>query len=381
MDFRWSEDEQSVRALAREILEAQATPARFAQLEKAGEAFDRATWQALAAANLLGVALLEKFGGTGLGFFALCGLLQEVGRTLPCVPVLETTAVALAIEKFGTPAQKEKFLSGVCDGSLILSAALLDGFAASADPNSIGLHATRTRDGWCVRGVRPCVPYVEQAARVLTPVRSEEGVLWLLLDATLSGVEREAMRSSTAEPWSQLVLHDVQISDDDCLGSPQTSELILRWFFERFVIAQCAKHLGVVERALEFAAKYTSEREQFGRPLATFQAVAQRAADAFILTEAMRLTCWEAASWLDGGKECSRAVRVAKYWACEAGAFVTYAAQHLHGGIGVALDYPLHRYYLWSRQLELSLGSAPEQLMEIGASLATSCDTKLFRSL
>lgn len=380
MDFRRSEDEQAVSALAREILEAQVTPERFAALARAGESFDRETWHALAAANLLGIAIPEEWGGTALDFFAVCGFLQELGHTLPCVPALETLAVALAIEKFGTPSQKENFLSAVCDGSQILTAALIDDFAASADASSTGLHAMRTQDGWRVRGERTCVPYAQYATCILTPVRTETGMILVLLDPTLPGVEMEALRSSSSEPWSHLVLHDLQVLDTDCLGTSQTSEMILRWFLERFTIAQCAKHLGVVERALGLTAKYTSERKQFGRPLATFQAVAQRAADAFILTEAMRLTCWEAASLLVADRECSRAVQVAKYWACEAGAFVTYAAQHLHGGIGVALDYPLHRYYLWSRQLELSLGSAPEQLAKIGSSLAEASDTEMFQS-
>ncbi len=379
MDFRWSDEEESVLALAREILTALVTPERFATLAARRETLDRETWQALAKANLLGVALPETVGGAGLGFLALCCLMQEVGRALPFVPALETLSVALAVEKFGTPAQRSALLSGVCDGTLVLSTALLEGFSTERTAQKIESEPTQNGDGWRVHAERTCVAYADHASRILMSLRAESGELLVLLDPRRPGVELEAMRSSTGEPWFHLRLHDVQISVGDVLGVQAQGTEILRWLGDRRRVLLCAKHLGVAERALEITAQYTAERKQFGRPIATFQAVAQRAADAFVLIEAMRLTFWQAAFLLDTEKECGLAVQTAKYWACEAGAFVAYAAQHLHGGIGVALDYPLHRYYLWSRQLELDFGSAPEQLASIGAALASESDTDLFR--
>ena len=96
----------------------------------------------------------------------------------------------------------------------------------------------------------------------------------------------------------------------------------------------------------------------------------QRAADAFIDVEAIRLTTWQAAWRLDEGLPARDEVRIAKFWAAEAGQRVAYAAQHLHGGIGVDVDYPLHRYYLWSKQLELTLGSGARQLARLGEAIA-----------
>src|SRR5437773_1872882 len=123
-------------------------------------------------------------------------------------------------------------------------------------------------------------------------------------------------------------------------------------------------------RRLRVTAEYTVRREQFDRPIASFQAVHQRAADAYIDVEAIRLTTWQAAWRLAAGLPASAAVAVAKFWASEAAHRVVYAAQHLHGGIGVDVDYPLHRYYLWSKQIELTLGSGTRQLARLGADLA-----------
>jgi alkylation response protein AidB-like acyl-CoA dehydrogenase len=100
----------------------------------------------------------------------------------------------------------------------------------------------------------------------------------------------------------------------------------------------------------------------------------QRAADAYVGIEAMRLTSWQASSRIAAGEPAEDAVAIAKYWAAEAGHFATYAAIHLHGGMGVDVDYPVHRYYLWARQIELTLGSANRQLAELGAQLAASGD-------
>src|SRR6267142_5894415 len=105
-------------------------------------------------------------------------------------------------------------------------------------------------------------------------------------------------------------------------------------------------------------------------PIASFQAVHQRAADAYIDVEAIRLTTWQAAWRLGAGHPAAAEIAVAKFWASEGAHRVVYAAQHLHGGIGVDVDYPLHRYYLWSKQIELTLGSATRQLVRLGARLA-----------
>src|SRR5262249_38831327 len=145
----------------------------------------------------------------------------------------------------------------------------------------------------------------------------------------------------------------------------------LGWMLDRARVAIAAMQLGVIERAVRMTAEYTSQRQQFDRPIATFQAVAQRAADAFIDVEACRLATWQAAWRLSENLPAEREVAVAKYWSAEAGHRVTAAAQHLHGGMGFDTDYPLFRYYLVSRQLEMTLGSAGSELGRLGAMIAS----------
>jgi alkylation response protein AidB-like acyl-CoA dehydrogenase len=128
--------------------------------------------------------------------------------------------------------------------------------------------------------------------------------------------------------------------------------------------------LGVSEEAIRRAAAYMNERNQFGHPLATFQGAKMRAADAWIDTEAMRVTLWEAAWRIDTGRPAADAVAVAKWWASEAGQRVVHATQHLHGGVGADISYPIHRFFLWGKQIELMLGTPPAELDELGSILA-----------
>ena len=128
--------------------------------------------------------------------------------------------------------------------------------------------------------------------------------------------------------------------------------------------------VGVCAEALRLTAEYTKTREQFERPIATFQAVGQRAADAYIDTEAVRLTAWQAVWRLSEGLPATESVAIAKFWTAEGGQRVVHAAQHLHGGMGVDRDYPLHRYFLWAKQIELTLGGGTQHLLELGKILA-----------
>jgi alkylation response protein AidB-like acyl-CoA dehydrogenase len=136
------------------------------------------------------------------------------------------------------------------------------------------------------------------------------------------------------------------------------------------MVALCALGVGVAERALELTAAYTSERKQFDKPLGSFQAVQQRAADAYVDVEAMRVTMWQAAWRISEGLEAEREVRIAKFWAAEGGQRVVSSAQHLHGGMGADIDYPLHRYTLWSKWIELAFGGATPTLARMGEVLA-----------
>ena len=183
------------------------------------------------------------------------------------------------------------------------------------------------------------------------------------------GVSRERQRTTSGHPEALLRLDGVRVDADHLLGGSDRGAEVLDWTVERATAALCALAIGICEEAVRMTAEYTKTREQFDRPIATFQAVGQRAADAYIDTEAIRLTAWQALWRLSEELPAAAEVAVAKFWAAEGGQRVVHAAQHLHGGMGVDLDYPLHRYFLLAKQLELTLGGTTPAAPDAGPDL------------
>ncbi|HKF77896.1 MAG TPA: acyl-CoA dehydrogenase family protein [Candidatus Dormibacteraeota bacterium] len=369
MDLGYTADQEALRALARQVLEDHAAPARLAATEAAGDRVDRDLWAALARAGLLGTAIPEEHGGSGLGFFELAILLEEVGRAVAPVPAHPTLVMGtLPLAAFGSPEQRRRLLPGVAAGDVMLTAALAE--PRNPDPLAPGTRAAERGGKWHLEGVKLAVPAAASSAAIVVPARphgggeDRAGVAELFLVAPGDAGVALARQESTTREVQHLVTLDGAPAER--LAGPGA----LPWLVRRATAGLCAMQVGVTERALRMTAAYTSSREQFGRPLSAFQAVSQRAADAYVDVEAIRLTTLAAVCRLAEGDEDDEAVAIAKFWAAEAGQRVVHAAQHLHGGVGVDVSYPLHRYFLWAKQLELTLGGATEQLLRIGAGLA-----------
>ena len=193
------------------------------------------------------------------------------------------------------------------------------------------------------------------------------GIAAFIVDTGADGVALTRQTTTTGRPEAIVDLDGVRVGADR-LVLGEEAERSRRDHAHHGVraTALCVQEAGACASALDLTAEYTKTREQFDRPIATFQAVGQRAADAYIDTEAIRLTAWQAASRLAEGLPAAAEVAVAKFWAAEGGQRVVHAAQHLHGGMGVDRDYPLHRYFLLTRQIELTLGGANESLRRLG---------------
>jgi len=371
MDFHFSEEMESVRELAREILLAEAPIERVKAAEATPHWMDEALWAQLAESSLLGIAIPEEQGGMGMGFCELCVLLEELGRVVVPQAAFATLVLgALPLATFGTPAQQDAWLPPVAQGQVLLSAALVD--AGAQSPASPAARARKAGDEIVLEGVKRQVPCAARAARILVPASEEGGAVGVyLVDPQAAGVEISSHVTSTGEPLSDLTLAGVRVRESDRLGgSDADGAAIAAWLFDRALVAVAATQVGVSERALRITANYVSEREQFGAPIGTFQAVQHRCADAFIDLAAMRWTLWRAAWRLAQGLPASRDAAVAKFWAAEAGSRIAGAAVHLHGGLGSDVDYPIHRYFLWSKSLELMLGGAGATLSRLGLDMA-----------
>jgi acyl-CoA dehydrogenase len=360
MDFTLGEELEAVQGLARQIFGDHATHERLRAVETSAERVDETLWRELADAGLLGVALPEDAGGAGLGVAALCVLLEEQGRHVAPVPIWPTLVAALALTEHGTPAQREELLPGVADGSRRLTAALEEfGPHDAAEPRCT---AVRADDGWRLTGVKAVVPTVAGAGHVLVSASTEVGPGLFLVEAGADGLGWERTETTSRDIAGNLTLDraPAQALAAGALG--RTLDLAR--------IALAALQVGVASGALRLSASYLREREQFGRPLGTFQAVQHQLADCYIEIEAARVCLWQAVSSAMTGEPATRAALVAKWWADEGGLNVVHRAQHVHGGIGVDVDYPVHRYFLWGKQISGTLGGASADLARLGALIA-----------
>ncbi|MFI9627551.1 acyl-CoA dehydrogenase family protein [Streptomyces sp. NPDC052042] len=353
MDFTPTEEQAAAQGLAARIFRDLSTHERLAA---AGTGTDTGLWKELCAAGL--TAAVEEIGLLGLVL-----LLEEQGRVTAQVPFAASSVYGLlAIAEHGTDEQRERLLPPLRDGMEA---------AAGAFPSRGGIRA----DGeGRLSGGTACVPWLRDASMVL--VADADRRLWIVRTDG-PGVVMEPVE--TTAPWSaaRLVLDG---APGERLGGAGAREQVRPYddarAYEKVLaasrIAFAGLQAGVCAGSLALAVAHTNSREQFGRPLSTNQAVLMRAADAHMDTEAIRVTAYEAAWRRDSGLPYAAQALTAAWWASEAGKRVVHAGQHLHGGAGADVEHPVHRHFLWGRQLDAHLGCGSEVLQELGALLASA---------
>lgn len=347
MDFSLSSDQDDLRGLAHQILTDTCTAEHLKSVAATDGALDMALWQALADAGLVGIEIPESAGGGGLGFIETCVVLEECARAAAPVPALAVMALGV-----GALAHQPELLSGVADGSVIVTAALHE---AVGDPSQPTATVTDGR----LTGEKYCVPAGMIATRIV--VSATDGLYAVEADA--DGVHRQRQDTTTGVPEGLIRFTGAPATK---VGGPNALAALI----ERACAAAAVMAHGHCATALALSAEYTKTRKQFDRAIASFQAVSQRMGDAYIDTEAIKLTAWQAAWRLAHGHPATEHVLTAKFWAAEGGQRVVHAAQHVHGGFGVDRDYPLHHHFLAIKQLELTLGSATPSLAKLGRLIA-----------
>ncbi|MFF3528046.1 acyl-CoA dehydrogenase family protein [Streptomyces rubiginosohelvolus] len=388
MDFTFTEEQQAAVEAARAVFSDVApdrAPSPALTPGAVAEDIDRQLWHELARTDLLGLTLSPDHGGAGLDPIALCLVLRESAKVLARVPLLESCAVAMAIERYGDRTLAAELLPRAGRGDLILTVGANGRsghdpaeLAVSARPHGAGDGACEGEtegsggdSGWVLDGVQSAVPWARAADWIAVPAHTDGGSPVLaLVPRTRDGVTLADQVSTNGERLAEVRLDAVRVEARELIDAAGCWE----WLRSLLTTGTCALALGLGERVLAMTAEYTGKREQFGFPVATFQAVAVQAADRYIDLRAMEATLWQAA-WrisTDAGGPLPAAgdVAVAKIWASDGVRRVVQTAQHLHGGFGADTDYPLHRYHAWAKQIELSLGPAAAHEEALGDLLA-----------
>lgn len=361
MDFHLTEDQRSVAELASSILTDRATTDRVREIETTPTRVDDDLWGDLGRAGLLGLALSEEDGGAGLGLAGLAVVLEEQGRHVAPVPLWSHAIATWALGLHADADLRAELVPGAADGGIRLTVALEEYDTRS--PRDPRCTATPAGTSWSLTGTKAAVPSYEGADHVLVSATGPDGPALFVLPREGAGTTWNRSETTTYDISGELVLENASAR---LVGGGEALTALLRGA----AVALAALQIGVAEGALRLAATYTSTREQFGRPLATFQSLQHQLADCLIDIDAMRVTTWQAVQEIDeDGVGVDRAVEVASWWRAQAGLDVVHRVQHVHGGIGVDVDYPVHRYFLWGRQLAGTLAGPGAVLADLGARL------------
>jgi len=364
MDFKTTEASEDLGGLVRTITESVCTPEHQRELDGLEQRFDRDLWGKLIDADILSTAAPESLGGGGFGVLEQTAVLVALGRQLAAVPYLESAVLgAGALAQFGSESLQQEWAVPAIRGDKIVSVAL-DG-----DMGEGPVQATASGDGYKLTGSRTQVAYGPVADAFLVPAETDSGTKVFLVASGDAGVSVTALNTTGHGSVAHLELQGVELGADRVVGD-SSEGAVVGWLTTHGTLGRSAFQLGVLERALELTAEYAREREQFDRPIGSFQAVSARLADGYIDIKGLRLTLTQAAWRLSEDLPSDIDVASAAFWAADAGHRVAHTTVHVHGGVGIDTDHPVHRYFLAAKQTEFAVGGATGQLLRIGRELA-----------
>ncbi|MET7768032.1 acyl-CoA dehydrogenase family protein [Nocardia sp. NPDC005366] len=364
MDFTQTEAQTDLGHLTAEVTGKLVTADRLRELDRAGR-FDDALWHALAETGVLAAALPATVGGGDFGVLEQSAILRELGKSVAAVPYLWSIVVgAGALARFGDESQRA-WAEQAGAGTVVLTAALAEEY--NWEPTRPATVARQSDGGWLLTGTKITVPHADRAARILVPAMVSGVPAVFLVDPAHSTVRSTAQQ---VVDWSAEFAVEFTDTPAELVATVESGARILDWILGRAWLGLAAQQLGTLEKALDLVADYAREREQFGKAIGSFQAVAQRLADAYIDVQGLRLAVTQAAWRLSEDLPAGEAVHTAKFWAADAGHRVAHTLVHVHGGVGIDRDHIVHNYFTAAKHHEFALGPATDHLRGLGALLA-----------
>ncbi len=357
MNFDLSEDQRAFAEMASGLFADYCGDEQLRAHDASGAPFMQALWQQCVASGLHSILLPESEGGLGLGMTELMAVLEQQGRALALVPLWESQLALAALAAFA-PATLPAVRDNAPEVGIALS---LAGLAQSRGPS---LHLEPTDSGWTLRGLAPAVPLGGQARHALLAAQAPDGLRLVLVDLTQGGVRTEGI-SQHHQGVADLHFCAMALPQQNVLPEAATA-----WTEQRAIACLAALQLGVTQEQLRRTVEYVSERQQFGRVIGSFQLVAGQMADGHIATEALRTSLWQLVYRLDAGLGAAPQAFATRTLANDTGHRSGHMAQHVHGGIGVDISYPMHRFLFWSRALGVALGGTEHHLARLGDWLA-----------
>ena len=376
MDVLPNEEEQMVKNLAREFLEAECPPRLAREMEKDDLGYPPELWQKMADLGWLGISLPEEHGGQGLPLTYLGIIMEELGRAIAPVPLHSTAMAALAIAEAGSAEQQRQLLPRVSRGDLILTWAFTEQ-TPRFRPETIHAAAVPDGDDFILTGTKMFVDNFNVAEQCLVACRtaaadtdnSGAGLSLLLVDTASRGVSHTPLTTLAKDKQSKVFFDGVRVPQANLVGPRHQGWPIIQRMLDRGTALLCAQMVGAARKDAEMGIDYAKNRAAFGRPIAAFQSIQHICADMILWVDGGQLLTYEALWKMDQGLPASIEVSQAKAFCndkCEA---VVRSSQVIHGGMGFMMEFDLH---LWFRRVTawtMRLGTSFEHRAKIAQSL------------
>ncbi|MEI8155254.1 MAG: acyl-CoA dehydrogenase family protein [Burkholderiales bacterium] len=364
MDFQLNEDQRAFAETAHQLFTDFCGDDALRAHDASDQPFMRALWEQCVATGLHSILVPEADGGLGLGMTELMAVLEQQGRALALVPLWEQQLAAATLARFTPPALRQPVLEQALAGSpLALSLSALSATGAAT------LRLRYSATGWQLNGAAPAVALGQLASHALLTAALEDdaegGLRLVLVSLQQPGVRRVEGITQHHLGVADLYFDCIELSPEAVLAPAAVG-----WIEPRAIACLAALQMGVTYQQLRRTVDYVSERKQFDRVIGSFQLVAGQMADGHIALEALRTSVWQLVYRLDAGLGAAPQAWATRALANDAGHRVGHMAQHVHGGIGVDISYPIHRFLYWSRALNAVLGGTEHQLARLGDWLA-----------
>jgi alkylation response protein AidB-like acyl-CoA dehydrogenase len=362
MNLALSEEQEMLRKMARDFLTDKLPKTVVKEIEQSEAGYSPELWQEMAGLGWMGLALPEKYGGSGMSFLDLAILLEEMGRA--CLPGPYFSSVilgGLTVADAGSDEQKQQYLPKIASGEIIFTLALTE--ASAQYDADIETRATADKDGYVINGTKLFVPDAHIANHMLVVARTDEkakgeGLTIFIVDGKSPGISSTVLNTIANDKLCQVVFKDVKVARENVLGELNQGWKEVEKIIQRAAVAKCCEMVGCIQQALDMTVSYAKERKQYDRPIGSFQVIQHYCADMATDVDGTRLSAYQAAWMLSEGLPCAKEIAIAKAWAGEACQRVMALAHQIHGAIGVTIDHDLQYYTRRAKAAEVSFGDA-----------------------
>ena len=374
MDVLPNEEEQMVKNLAREFLEAECPPRLARDMEKDDLGYPPELWQKMADLGWLGISLPEQYGGQGLPLTYLGLISEELGRAIAPVPFHSTMVAALTIAEAGSEEMKRELLPRVAAGSLALAWAFTEENPRFR-PETIHCQAVEDGDDFVLTGTKMFVDNFSAVEKCLVACRTSPasdnsaGISLLLVDTGSRGVSHVPLTTLAKDKQSKVTFDGVRVPRANLVGAAGEGWPVAQRMLDRGTVLLCAQMIGAARKDAEMGIEYAKNRVAFGRPIASFQSIQHICADMILWVDGGQLLTYEALWKMDQGLPASVEVSQAKAFCndkCEA---VVRSSQVLHGGMGFMMEFDLHLWYRRVTAWTMRLGTSFEHRSRIARAL------------